>query len=185
MPVNVLHGKYLCIILIIAMSFPAIAQRLRVETYSDSTRYKKHYSHIIKAATINDSLHMFIAGNFTDKLSVNSEVSGHKIYDTTLIVNKKGRTPGSGDNILLTDFTVIPATEFQYASGTGVYYPDGPDDEGYPFLGFYNRYTFEIDSLVYFNLSYAGVEQSHATGLRIKYSRDEGAYYVLTFQKHK
>ncbi|MBC8319255.1 MAG: hypothetical protein H8E34_00885 [Bacteroidetes bacterium] len=169
--------KYLCIILIVALSLPAIAQRLKVKTYGNTTHYKKHYSHIIKAATINDSAHIFIAGNFTDKLTENDEVSGHKIYDTTLIVNKRGYL-SSGDNILLTDFTVIPATEFQYGTGTGVYYPDGPDEEGYPFLGFYNRYTFEIDSLVYFNLSYAGVEQSHATGLRIKYSRDEGAYYI-------
>jgi len=171
--------------LIIALSLPVFAQRLRVETYGDSTNYKKHYSHIIKAATINDSLHMFIVGNFTDKLSINSEVSGHKIYDTTLIVNKKGRTPDANDNILLTDFTVIPATEFQYVSGTGIYYPDGPDNEGYPFLGFYNRYTFEIDSLVYFNLSYAGLEQSHATGLRIKYSREARAYYICGVMANK
>ena len=172
--------NYFTVMLAIIVFIPAFSQRLQVETYFGLTsNYKKHYSHIIKAATINDSAHIFVGGNYTDILSENDAISGHKIYNTTLFVNKEGYPNESqNERILLTDFTVIPATEFQYGTGTGVYYPDGPNDDGYPFLGYYNRLTFEIDSLVYFNLSYAGLEQSHATGLRIKYSRNEGAYYI-------
>ena len=50
--------KLFSIILIIALSLPAFAQRLKVGTFFIANDYKKHYSHIIKAATINDSLHV-------------------------------------------------------------------------------------------------------------------------------
>ena len=170
--------KIFCIVLIVALSLPAFAQRLKVGTYNDTADYKKHYSHIIKTANIGDSTLIFIAGNYTDKLSVNEAVTGHKIYGTDLIVNKDFTPDETGENILLTDFTVFPSGEFQYGAGTGVYYPEGSSENGYPFLGLYDRETFEVESFMYFNLSYAGLEQSHATGLRIKYSREEEAYYI-------
>jgi hypothetical protein len=168
-----------CIIfLAMVFAMPLFAQRLNVITHPSIPDYRKHYSHIIDAANINDSLHVFIAGNYTDRAPENEEITGHKISGSTLITSKRGLTNTVGDKILLTDFSIDPSSAFQYAVGTGIYYPTGSTNDGYPFIGLYNKATLQIEYFYYYNLSYAGLETSHATGLRIVYSREERAFYI-------
>jgi hypothetical protein len=171
--------KKICLIFLISiMGLPIFAQRLAVETYGSLPNYKKHYSHIIDAANIDGNMQVIIAGNRTDKGTENEDLTGHKISGSNLIVSKWVNPFGQDNNLLLTDFTIHPSEEFQYGVGTGIYYPSGADNSGYPFIGLYNKATLQIDYFYYFNLSYADFEPSHATGLRVKYSRIERAYYI-------
>lgn len=180
--------KIAIIVLVTLIWLPATSQRLKVDTYTrQSSNYKKHYSHIIDGVYVNDSTHIFIGGNINDK-PVNSDfLSGHKIYATgvTLIKNKRIDPEGDYDNIHLTDFTVHPATNFQYGAGTGIYYPDGVDGDGYPFLGIYDKETLQVDSFVYYNISYPGADTAHAIGLRLLYSSREEAYYICGLMCNK
>ena len=82
------------------------------------------------------------------------------------------------DNIILTDFVVQPGN-YEYAAGTGIYFPTGPTGMGYPFFGIYERRAMQIVSLIYYDLSYpADVSSKQAAGARIKYSAKEEAYYI-------
>jgi hypothetical protein len=79
----------------------------------------------------------------------------------------------------LTDFTVFPSTENEYAAGTGIYYPNGTSDMGYPFLGIYSRSDMNLISLVYYDISYPGSDvPRNSAGLRIKYSEKAEAFYI-------
>lgn len=56
--------------------------------------------------------------------------------------------------------------------------PEGSGDDGYPFLLVYDKSTLAVQSFQYFDLSYAGVDPSHGTGLRVQYSGEEEAFYI-------
>ena len=157
---------------------PAFAQRLKVRTYNQPLSYLKHYTHNIESAEVNDSLNIYILGNYTDKGETNYEITGHKINNMTLRVNKKGYPDVSTQNVHLTDFDLYPSSELRYGYGTGIYYPNGYKDYGYPFLGVYDKYTLDIVSFDYYDLSYGGNDTTHAVGLRVEYSPDAGAYYI-------
>lgn len=165
--------------MVILFILPVYSQRLKVNTVAGSP-YKKHYSHIIDGVYVNDSTHLFVGGNRNDKPGQNFEMSGHKIYASTvsLIKNKRIYSNASGDYFHLTDFTVHPSTSFQYGAGTGIYYPYGIDSVGYPFLGIYDKETLEVDSFVYYNITYPDADYSQAVGLRVLYSSREEAYYI-------
>ena len=83
-------------------------------------------------------------------------------------------------NIQLTDFTVLPSAENEYAAGTGIVYPNGLSEMGYPFLAIYSRSDMNLISLVYYNLSYpVSIDvPRNSVGLRIKYSEKANAFYI-------
>lgn len=165
----------------ISICLPNFAQRLKVETYSSGT-YKKHYSHIIDGVYVNDSTHLFVGGNRNDRPLDSKTLSGHKIFasGTSLIKSKiiEPEPDSTDDRTHLTDFTVHPARDFAYGAGTGIFYPDGVDDVGYPFLGIYEDEVFTVDSLVYYDITFPDKEYSQAVGLRVLYSGEEEAYYI-------
>ena len=158
---------------------PAFTQRLKVVTTTDTSNYKKNYSHTLEYAEENDSLNLYIVGNLTDDGEENERVTVHKIHNMNLKVNRYGEPdPATEYKIHFSDFNAYPSDEFRYAAGTGIYYPTGYDDEGYPFLGIYDKDSLNIVSLDYFNVSYGGVDTMHAIGLRVKYSPESSAYYI-------
>lgn len=171
--------KLLIFIITITICLPSFSQRLKVDTYSSGT-YKKHYSHIIDGIYVNDCTHLFVGGNRNDKPGFNATLSGHKIYASgfSLIKNKDIDPQGTSDYIHLTDFTVHPGRDFEYGAGTGIYYPNGVDTTGYPFLGIYDDEAFKVDSFVYYNITFPEKEYSQAVGLRVIYSGEEEAYYI-------
>jgi len=88
-----------------------------------------------------------------------------------LIKNKKIETNTFDDKFYLTDFIAYPNDNFNYGAGTGIYFPDGTNGFGYPFIGIYNKETLSIDTFKYFNIKYPGTEDTvQAVGLRVLYS---------------
>jgi len=170
--------KKLIFLFVCMYCMSSFAQRLEVATYSDLNKYKKNYSHIIDGGTLNDSTFIFIAGNMTDKASEAEYATGHKLFDMVALKNKKGRPYQKW--YLLTDFTIHPISDLNYAAGTGIYLPDGPEGMGYPFLGLYDRDDMQLVYFYWFDISYPLIieDTTHAVGLRVAYSADEEAFYI-------
>ena len=113
----------------------------------------------------------------TDFLTQNFQVSGQSVTGNVI---GQGRVAYIAGKIALTDFAVFPSTENQYAVGTGIYYPNIPNDySGYPFMGIYDRRTMTPINLYYYNLSYPGDKvDKNSVGLRIKYSERNNSVYI-------
>lgn len=123
------------------LTVSAIAQLLEKSNYNSigGVNYKKHYSHNIEGGTVDGVQKEFVVGNNTDFLTVNNHVSGQSVTGNVI---GQGRDAFINGQIALTDFAVFPSTENQYAVGTGIYYPNIPNDyTGYPFMGIYDRRT--------------------------------------------
>lgn len=170
--------KLLAIAISTLLLMNGIAQRLEQSTFDVQSQYKKHYSHNIEGGYVDGQAREFVVGNLTD-WGINSfSVSGQPVIGNAIQQGKiVSISPSS--RIQLTDFTVFPSTENEYAAGTGVYYPDGVSGMGYPFLGIYSRRDMNMISLVYYNLSYPGsAVDRNSAGLRIKYSEKAEAFYI-------
>jgi len=138
------------------------AQRFEQSTFTTSTQFKKHYSHNIEGGFVDGQPREFIVGNLTDWGTNNYTVSGHPVIGNSI---QPGKIVSVNPiNIQLTDFTVFPSTENEYAAGTGIYYPNGTSDMGYPFLGIYSRSDMNLISLVYYDISYPGSDVPEYSG---------------------
>jgi hypothetical protein len=109
--------------------------------------------------------------------SVTSQITGHAFQ--TGFLSGKWFKETDEDKILLTDFTIMPSTNYRYGAGTGVYYPNGVTGMGYPYIGVYDKTTMEMLYAYYYTVAYpTSTEMGHSIGLRIIYSDDENAFYV-------
>lgn len=161
------------------ISLTGFSQRFKVATHFSQATFKKHYSHSIEGGIENNQLRQFVAGNKTDWGYINYEVTGHPIDGTNFLLGKRAYLTGAYDRGHLTDFTIYPTDDYQYGAGTGVYYPDGSGDNGYPFYGKYDKVTMEIIEAWYYNITYPNApEPLNAVGLRIVYSHVERAFYI-------
>ncbi|HAH57913.1 MAG TPA: hypothetical protein DCL86_07175, partial [Bacteroidales bacterium] len=155
------------------------AQRYTVVTSIPSIPFKRHFSYSIEGGYVDDLPRQFIAGDRTDwiihsKLLVGNSISGSLFHNG----RECGLDQVNFENIILTDFVIQPGN-YEYAAGTGIYFPDGPTGMAYPFFGIYERRAMQIVSLIYYDLSYpADVSAKQAAGVRIKYSAKEEAYYI-------
>lgn len=139
--------------------------------------FKRHFSYSIEGGLVDNLPRQFVAGDKTDWMVNSKEIVGNS-FSGALANNGRGGSVNPPLNIVLTDFVVEPGN-YQYAKGTGIYFPNGPTGMGYPFLGTYDRRSMQIVSLVYYNLSYpVDVAAKNAAGVRIKYSPREDAYYI-------
>ncbi len=166
------------LVLLAFLTVSAMAQLFEKSNHGLLSDYKKHYSHNIEGGTVDGVQKEFVIGNNTDFLTVNNKVSGQSVT---------GNFIGQGvigelivENIALTDFAVFPSTENQYAVGTGIYYPDIPNDySGYPFMGIYDRRTMTPINLYFYNISYpVDKKDKNSVGLRIKYSERNNSVYI-------
>jgi hypothetical protein len=155
------------------------AQRYTVVTSIPSIPFKRHFSYSIEGGFVDNLPRQFIAGDRTDWITHNKALVGNSISGTVFLNGSQcNLTPGNSENIILTDFVIQPGN-YEYAAGTGVYFPNGPTGMGYPFFGIYERRAMQIVSLIYYDLSYpADVSAKQAAGVRIKYSAKEEAYYI-------
>ena len=170
--------KLLAITIAAFLIMNGFAQRFEESTFGFPTQYKKHYSHNIEGGYVDGQAREFVVGNKTDWGTNSQDITGQPVIGNTIQLGKYVRVLSAG-KIQLTDFTVFPSTENEYAAGTGVYYPDGVSGMGYPFLGIYSRRDMNLISLVYYNLSYPGSEvPCNSAGLRIKYSEKSEAFYI-------
>ncbi|MGV8113326.1 MAG: T9SS type A sorting domain-containing protein [Lentimicrobium sp.] len=169
--------KQLTTAIAVLLVITGFAQRFEQSTFLDSAHYKKHYSHNIEGGFVDGQPREFIVGNLTDWGTNNYSVSGQPIIGNAIQNGKVVSVIQS--NIQLTDFTVFPSTENEYAAGTGIYYPNGTSGMGYPFLGIYSRSDMNLISLVYYDISYPGSDvPRNSVGLRIKYSEKAEAFYI-------
>lgn len=165
-------------ILIAFVTVGAFAQLLEKSNYDDPITYKKHFSHNIEGGTVDGIPKEFVVGNNTDFLTQNYRVSGQSVTGNVIGQGVIGQL--FTGNLALTDFAVFPSSENQYAVGTGIYYPDVPNDySGYPFMGIYDRRTMTPINLYYYNLSYpVDKVDKNSVGLRIKYSERNNSVYI-------
>jgi hypothetical protein len=160
------------------LGLTAFPQRFKVETFTDSVQYRKHYSHSIEEGFINGDLRQFIVGNETDKGLYNKAVTGQSVNGPVFLHGRRVSVDEKA-NFQLTDFTAYAPDDSRFAAGTGVYYPDGVTGAGFPFLGIYERGNMQLINAMFFYLSYYGNEKASTTaGLRIKYSEKARAYFI-------
>lgn len=170
--------KVLLVALLCVFGMTAFPQRFKVETFTDPTQYKKHFSHSIEEGFVNGDLRQFIVGNETDKGLYNRAVTGQSVNGPAFLHARRVSVEKE-QNFLLTDFTVYAPDDSRFAAGTGVYYPEGITGMGYPFLGIYERGSMQLVNAMYYDLAYPGVDAPrNTTGLRIKYSERANAYYI-------
>lgn len=166
--------------LLTILSISGFSQRYVVMTHPSSANFKRHFSYSIEGGYVDNLPRQFIAGDNTDWITHSTVLSGNSISGTLFHNGRKCNLSSipAVDNIILTDFVIQPGN-YEYAAGTGIYFPNGPTGMGYPFFGIYERREMSIISLIYYDLSYpADVNAKQAAGVRIKYSAKEEAYYI-------
>lgn len=162
------------------LCFTISAQRLNVETYTGSN-YKKHFTHSIEVASELGSIYSYVVGNRTDMGDYSQMVTGHKQNSTNLLSSKSAFFYNESYRIHVTDFTMETGYTYNQAAATGIYYPYGTDEEGYPFLAIYDRSSGQIITFRYYNLLYpvsSGMHDPQTVGLRINYSPANDCYYI-------
>ena len=172
--------KKLHFILFLALlGFSGFAQRYTVQTSLTPLTFKRHFSYSIEGGYVDNLPRQFIAGDETDWIANSKQLVGNSISGTVFHNGRQcNLDPIALDKIILSDF-VVQAGNYEYAAGTGIYFPNGPTGMGYPFFGIYERRAMQIVSLIYYDLSYpADVSSKQAAGARIKYSAKEEAYYI-------
>lgn len=168
------------IFLLTILSLTGFSQRYTVTTYGFPNTFKRHFSYSIEGGYVDNLPRQFVAGDNTDWLLNSRGIVGNSISGTLFHNGRRANLLNQNptDNIILTDFVVQPGN-YEYAAGTGIYFPDGPTGAAYPFFGIYERREMNIVSLIYYDLSYpADVSSKQAAGVRIKYSAKEEAYYI-------
>jgi len=171
--------KVLLISLFSLLWIAGFPQRFEVVTSDAGTPFKRHFSYSIEKGYVDGLPRQVVAGNQTDWLVNSRMVKGNSINNNTFLSGRAVELIGASDNILMTDFAVAPEnTNSQYAAGTGIYFPSGPNGQGFVFLGIYQRGTGQLTTLVKFDLLYSGDILGNTIGTRIKYATKERAYYI-------
>lgn len=170
------------IIILMVISTNGFSQRFERWTSLNSD-FKRHFTYTIEGGYVDNLPRHFIAGNESDYLSSLSGarvVQGNSIAGTNIFLGGARRLL-STDKILLTDFIVPQQENDLYAYGTGIYYPNGPNDEAFVFFGKYERRSMIPVSVIYYDLLYpneSATQKGNTAGTRIKYSKRENAYYI-------
>ena len=177
--------KILLTIAFFGILIEAFSQRYEVETFTNLLDFKRHFSYSIEGGFVDNLPRQFIAGNGSDfLLNANGakEILGNSVAGPVLYGGRKANfsTIGTFEKMLLTDFAVPKqGGNALYAYGTGVYFPNGASLSSFPFFAIYERKTMEVISMVYYNLSYPGLDVNRNTAAtRIKYSEKENAFYI-------
>jgi hypothetical protein len=172
--------KYSLFFLVILIGLSGFSQRFKVETTNSSAFYKKHYSHSIEEGFVNGQSRQIVAGNETDWLTNNHHIKGQSINGTTFLGGRDFEVTLT-ENIQLTDFTIYPTNNSRFGAGTGIYYPNGVNGMGYPYLAIYDKSSMTVTSSYWYNVVYqsAGIEvPSDAIGLKIIYCQEMEAFYI-------
>lgn len=171
--------KSLLIFLLALICMAGSPQRFEVVTSDPAVPFKRHFSYSIEKGYVDGLSRQVVAGNQTDWLINSKVVKGNSINNNTFLSGRAVEMIDVADNILMTDFVIAPENaNSEYAAGTGIYFPLGPNGLGYVFLGIYERRTGQLSNLVYFDLLYSGDVLGNTVGTRIKYAANEQAYYI-------
>lgn len=170
--------NYLILAILLCGTLSGFSQKFTNFVSLDAS-FKRHYSWSIEGGFVDNQPRQFIAGNQSDFILSSDgaqDIRGRSINGTTFLTGtNEYLNPGK---YLLTDFTIVPGS-FEYAAGTGIYFPTGGTGMGYPFLGIFQRRTMTLISLQYYNVAYpVQTEDRNAAGVRIKYSPRAEAYYI-------
>lgn len=120
----------LCILaLLTILSTFGYSQRYYVETSNASLTFKRHFSYSIEGGLVDNLPRQFIAGNETEWMVNSKKVMGNSFSGPLVHSGRLGAVI-SPKNIIMSDFVVQPGN-YQYAAGTGLYLPNGPNGMGY------------------------------------------------------
>jgi hypothetical protein len=155
-------------------------QKFEIPTTTFNLEFKRHYSCSVEGAFENGQVRQVIGGNVSDWLLYNRQIDGMLITGNVFSLLKEYKFIDA-KRYQLTDFTVYTGSDnVDYVAGTGIYYPTGAANAGYPFIAVYERGNLNLLYFGYYNLKYnpESADPQSCVGLRIKYNEATTSLYV-------